>query len=209
MLMLAPFFGVVTVLVLQSCVPVAASRHTSSPEDLAPKMYPPCITGLDVLLSMRFEGARFSGQRKLAAGGSPPSSSIRPLTSNRLPWKTGVAVESLLLVTMGCRQKVCPLAGSRDAMELPLQTINCRLPAEVMAMGELLETCSSSTFQTSFPVCLSKARTLAPGFAPVNTISSEPSSKGEGRQDISATSYSCPMFFSQITDPAFASRQCT
>ena len=102
--MLAPFFGVVTVLVLQSCVPVAASRHTSSPEDLALKMYSPRRTGVDVLLNSRCEGARFAGQRKLAAGGSPLSSNINPLTSNWFPWKTGVAIESLLLVIMCSRQ---------------------------------------------------------------------------------------------------------
>ena len=102
--MLAPFLGVVTLLVLQSCLPVAASRHTSSPEDMALKMYSPCNTGVEVLLNMRFEGARFSGQRKLAAGGSALRFSINPLTSNRLLWKTGVAVESLLLVTRGSRQ---------------------------------------------------------------------------------------------------------
>src|SRR5712692_7316402 len=130
MLMLAPFLCVVTLFVLQSSLPVAASRHTSAPAVLALKMYSPCSTGLEVLLNSRFEGTRFSGQRKRAAGGSPLSSSINPLTSNRLPWKTGVAVESLLLVNMGSRQKVCPLAGSRDVMALSLQTINCRLPAK-------------------------------------------------------------------------------
>src|SRR6266516_7633732 len=98
---------------------------------------------------------------------------------------------------------MCPLAGSREDRELSLQTINWRLPAEVMTMGELLETWSSSAFQTSFPVCLSRAMTEAPGFAPVNTISSDPSIKGEGRQDISATSYSRPIGFSQITVPFF------
>ena len=102
--MLAPFLCVVTLFVLQSCLPVAASRHTSAPAVLALKMYSPCSTGLEVLLNSRFEGARFSGQRKLAAGGSPLNSSINPLTSNRFPWKTGVAVESLLLVTIGSRQ---------------------------------------------------------------------------------------------------------
>src|SRR5229473_1654399 len=104
---------------------------------------------------------------------------------------------------------MCPLVGSRDARELSLQTINCRRPPEVMTIGELLETWSSSAFQTSFPVCLSKAMTEAPGFAPVNTISRDPSIKGEGRQDISATSYSHPMCFSQIIVPVFTSRQCT
>src|SRR6266568_3058636 len=172
-------------------------------------MYSPCSTAVEVLLKSLFEATRFSGHRKLAAGGSPLSSSINPLTSNRFPWKTGVATESLLLVVIGSRQKVCPLAGSRDVMELSLQTINCRLPAKVMTMGELLETWSSSAFQTSFPVCLSRAMTEAPGFAPVNTISSDPSIKGEGRQDISATSYSRPMCFSHITLPVFTSRQCT
>ena len=54
--MLAPFLSVVTLLVLQSCLPVAASRHTSSPEDMALKMYSPCNTGVEVLLNMRFEG---------------------------------------------------------------------------------------------------------------------------------------------------------
>ena len=102
--MLAPFFCLVTLFVLQSCLPVAASRHTSSPEDLALKMYSPCNTGVEVLLNNRLVGTRFSGQRKLTAGGSPVSSNIKPLTSNRVPWKTGVAVESLPLVTMSSRQ---------------------------------------------------------------------------------------------------------
>src|SRR5436309_7804779 len=104
---------------------------------------------------------------------------------------------------------MCPLAGSRDVMELTLKTINCRLHDKVMTMGELLETWSSSAFQTSFPVCLSKAMTEAPGFAPVNTTSSDSSIKGDGRQDISSTWYSRPMCFSQITVPVFTSRQCT
>ena len=102
--MLAPFLCAVTLFVLQSCLPVAASRQTSAPAVLALKMYSPCITGLEVLLNSRFEGTRFSGQRKLAAGGSPLSSSINPLTSNLFPWKTGVATESLLLVVMSSRQ---------------------------------------------------------------------------------------------------------
>src|SRR6266849_4564152 len=186
MLMLAPCFDAVRLFVLQICLPVAASRQTSSPKPLALKIYSPRSTAVDVLLKIRFEGARISGQRK--RGASALTSSINPLTSNLFPWKTGVATESLLLVTIGSRQSVCPSAGSRDARELSLQTINCRLPPAVMMMGELLETGSSSAFQTSFPVCLSKARTLAAGFAPVKTISNDPSIKGEGRHDISATS---------------------
>src|SRR6185436_20081573 len=102
--MLAPFFNAVTVFVLQTCRPVAASRHTSSPGDRQVYMYSPCSTGVEVLLNIRFEGARFVGQRKLAAGGSPLSSNISPLTSKRFPQKTGVATSSLLLVTMGSRQ---------------------------------------------------------------------------------------------------------
>src|SRR6266852_423854 len=102
--MLAPFRCVVTLFVLQSSLPVAASRHTSAPPVLALKIYSPRRKGLEVLLSSRFEGARFSGQRRLAAGGSPLNSNINPLTSNRFPWKTGVTSESLLLVTIGCRQ---------------------------------------------------------------------------------------------------------
>src|SRR4029079_17730068 len=137
----------------------------------------------------------FSGQRK--RGASALRSTINPLTSNRFPWKTGVATESLLLVTISSRHQVWPLAGSRDVRELSLQTINCRFPRTVMMIGELLETGSSRAFQTSFPVCLSSASTLAPGFAPVKTISNGPSINGEGRHDISATVYSFPIFFSQ------------
>ena len=50
----------------------------------------------------KVEAARFSGQRN--RGTSPLTSSINPLTSNRFPWKTGVATSSLLLVTIGSRQ---------------------------------------------------------------------------------------------------------
>jgi hypothetical protein len=134
----------------------------------------------------------------------------RPLLPavQRLPWKTGVAMESLLLVTIGSRQQRCPRAGSRDARELSLHTINWRLPPAVIIMGELLDPGSSSAFQTSFPVSLSKAKTLALGFAPVKTISNDPSIKGEGRHDISATWYFRPMFFSHTTVPVFTSRQC-
>src|SRR6266404_4153560 len=104
MLMLAPFRCAVTLFVLQSSLPVLASRHTSGPPVLALKMYSPCSTGLEVLLNSRFDPTRFSGQRKLAAGGSPLNSNINPLTSNRFPWKTGVGTESLLLVVIGSRQ---------------------------------------------------------------------------------------------------------
>jgi len=83
--MLAPLRWVVTVFVLQSCLPVAASRQTNSPPVRALKMYSPCQKGLEVLLKSRFEGTRFSGQRKFAAGGSPLSPSINPLTSNPSP----------------------------------------------------------------------------------------------------------------------------
>src|SRR6266576_934008 len=145
-------------------------------------MYSPCARGVEVLLKIRFEGARFSGQRNFEAGGSPPSSSISPLISNRFPQKTGAATSSLLLVFISSRQKIRPLAGSRDASDLSVQTINCRRPPEVITMGELLEACSSSAFHTSFPVCLSSARTVAPGFAPVYTMSSDPSIKVDGRQ---------------------------
>src|SRR5690349_18286936 len=110
--MLAPFFGVVTVFVLQTCVPVAASRHTNSPEDFALKMDSPCHSAVDVLLKIRLAGTRFSGQRNFAAGGSPLKSTINPLTSNRSPRQTGVALESLPLVTSGSRQLMCPFAGS-------------------------------------------------------------------------------------------------
>src|ERR1041384_7387505 len=164
-------------------------------------MYSPCGTGVDVLLNIRFEGARFSGQRKVAAGGGPLSSSINPLTSNRFPQKTGMATSSLLLVVMGSRHQVSPFEGSSETTDLSVQTINCRRPPEVMVMGELLEACSSSAFQTCFPVSLSRARTVAPGFAPVYTMSCDPSINGEGRQPISSTSYSCQRFFSQITTP--------
>src|SRR2546430_9244478 len=90
MLMLAPFLCVVTLFVLQSCLPVAASRHTSAPPVLALKIYSPCSTGLEVLLNSRLEGTRFSGQRKFAAGGGPPPSRIKAPTKNRvLPQKRG------------------------------------------------------------------------------------------------------------------------
>src|SRR5206468_10974474 len=116
---------------------------------------------------------------------------------------------SLLLVFISSRQKMRPSTGSRDASDLSVQTINCRRPLEVMTIGELLEACSSSAFQTSFPLSLSSAKTVAPGLAPVNTISMEPSIKGEGRQHISSTVYSCQRLLSQKTFPVFASRQCT
>src|SRR5262245_38129149 len=206
MLMLAPLFDAVRLFVAQICLPTAASRQTSSPKLLALYSYSSRSTAVDVLLKTRLEGERISGQRK--RGWSEPTSSIRPLTSNRFPWKTGVAAESLPLVVIGSRQKMCPFAGSRDARELLLQTINCLLPPTVIIIGELLETGSSSAFQTSLPVCLSNARRLAPGFAPVTTISNTPSTRGEGRHDISATWYSFPIFFSQITVPVFTSRQC-
>ena len=168
-------------------------------------MYSPCGTCVEVLLKIRFEGTRFSGQRNFAAGGSPPSSSINPLIGNRFPQKTEAATSSLLLVFISSRQKMRPCAGSRDASDLSLQTTNCRLPPEVMTMGELLEACSSSAFQTSFPVSLSSARTVAPGLAPVNTIRKEPSIKGEGQQPISSTVYSSQRFFSQKTFPVLTS----
>src|SRR6476659_3442599 len=150
-------------------------------------MYSACAVGVEVLLKIRFEGARFSGQRNFGAGGSPPSSSINPLTSNRFSQKTGAATSSLLLVFIGSRQKRWPSVGSREASDLSVQTINCRRPPELMTMGELLEACSSSAFQTSFPVSLSSARTVAPGLAPVNTIRREPSIKGVGFNDTSTT----------------------
>src|SRR6266496_3831372 len=102
--MLAPFFAAVRLFVLQICRPVAASRQMRSPAPLALKIYGPCSTGIEVLLKIRLAGVRISGQRTTAAGGSALTSSINPLTSNRLPWKTGVATESLLLVTIGSRQ---------------------------------------------------------------------------------------------------------
>ncbi len=100
--MLAPFFAAVRLFVLQICLPVAASRQTRSPNPRAVKTYSPCSKGVEVLLKTRFEGARFSGQRK--RGSSALTSSINPLTSNRFPWNTGVATESLLLVVIGSRQ---------------------------------------------------------------------------------------------------------
>src|SRR5437868_3041516 len=169
-------------------------------------MYSPCKMGVEVLLKSRLAGTRFSGQRN--RGCSPLTSTINPLINNRFPWKTGVAAESLLLVTMGSRQLTFPFAGSSDASELSLQTINCRFPAASIIIGELFETGSSNDFQTSFPVSLFKAMTLPPGLAPVKTIKSDPSINGEGRQDISATWYSRPMFFSQMALPLFTSRQC-
>src|ERR1043166_2839244 len=102
--MLAPFFEAVRLFVPQICFPVAASRQTSSPGPLAVKTQSPCSTGLEVLLKTLFEGVRISGQRKSAAGGSALTSTMSPLTNNRCPWKTGVAAESLLLVTIGSRQ---------------------------------------------------------------------------------------------------------
>src|SRR5262245_23482397 len=102
--MLAPFLEAVRLLVLQIWRPLAASRQTRSPHPLAVKINSPRSQGLEVLLNTRFDGVRISGQRKRAAGGSAATSTISPLTSKRLAWKTGVAAESLLLVTMGSRQ---------------------------------------------------------------------------------------------------------
>src|SRR5260370_42077509 len=118
MLMLAPFLCVVTLFVLQSSLPVAACRHTSAPPVLALKMYSPCITAVEVLLNSLFEGTRFSGQRKLAAGGPPLNSIIKPLTSNRFPRETRGATEALLLVARDSLHKDCPLAGCRHAVEV-------------------------------------------------------------------------------------------
>ena len=100
--MLAPFFAAVTLFVLQICLPVAASRQTNSPQPFALKRYSPCSSAVEVLLKIRLAGTRFSGQRK--RGASALRSTINPLTSNRFPWKTGVATESLLLVTISSRQ---------------------------------------------------------------------------------------------------------
>src|SRR5437867_13100872 len=99
-------------------------------------MYSPFSTGMEVLLKIRFEGARFSGQRKFTARGGPLNSSIKPLTSKRFPSKTGMATSSLLLVTIGSCHKMCPFVGSREDSDLSVQTINCLRPAEVMTMGE-------------------------------------------------------------------------
>src|SRR3954466_5533180 len=115
---------------------------------------------MEVLLKTRFDGARFSGQRMVAAGAFVLGSSINPLTSNRFPQKTGMAASSLLLVVMSSRHQVCPFAGSSEVSDLSVQTISCRWPPELMTMGELLEACSSSAFHTSFPVCLSRASTV-------------------------------------------------
>src|SRR4030095_4372305 len=120
--MLAPVFAAVRPFVLQICRPVAASRQTSSPRPFAAKMCSPRIHGVEVLLKMRLAGVRISGQRNTAAGGFALTSTINPLTSNRPPGNTGVATESLLLVTIRSFQYTCPLAGSKDASELSLQT---------------------------------------------------------------------------------------
>src|SRR4051812_15588400 len=98
-------------------------------------MYSPCGKGVEVLLKTRFEAARFSGHRKPMAGGFPLSFIIKPLTSKRLPQKTGVATSSLLLVTMSSRQKMYPFAGSSEARDLSVQTINCHRPLDVITIG--------------------------------------------------------------------------
>src|SRR6266849_6341395 len=99
--MLAPFLRVVTVLVSQTCLPVAASRQTSSPDDLAEYTWSPRSKAVEVLLKTLRDGARFSGQSTEAAGLSASSFSMTPPSSNRWSAKTGVETTAAARVGNG------------------------------------------------------------------------------------------------------------
>src|SRR5262245_11955481 len=164
---------------------------------------------VEVLLKILRNAALLSGHRIVAAGLSAANLNISPLISRYdLSW-TGVAMSSLLLVTIRSRHQVLPVAGSNDDTDSPVQTINCRLPPASMMIGELLETESSSAFQTSLPEFLSKATTHAPGFPPTKTIRRLPSTNGEARHLSTSTSYCLSSRFSQIKLPLLESKQMT
>src|SRR5262245_4312424 len=112
---------------------------------------------------------------------------------------TGVGIESLLLVTIGLRHQLSPVSGFKEFTAWLVQTINCRLPPDVMIKGELLDTESSSAFQTSLPVRLSSATIHAPGLPPVKTTKRSPSIKGDPRQLNSRISYFRPNCTCQMT----------
>jgi hypothetical protein len=102
--MLAPLPGFVTLSVCHTRLPVAASRHTSSPEAFAENTWPPWIRPVEVTLRVLRETALVSGHSAEAAGFSGSSLSIRPLTSNRFLRKTGVVTASWAAVLIFSRQ---------------------------------------------------------------------------------------------------------
>src|SRR5262245_15489127 len=102
--MLAPLPGFVTVSVAHTSLPVLASRHTSSPEDFAEKTWLAWIKPLEVTRKMRRDAAAESGHSTEAAGLSGSSFNIKPLTSNRLSWKTGVVTALAAAVFIFSRQ---------------------------------------------------------------------------------------------------------
>src|SRR5882672_2242133 len=78
------------------------------------------------------------------------------------------------------RHQVWPVAGFKEVTALGVHTINCLFPPALITMGEL-KACggSLSPRQTSFPVCLAKATTHAPGLPQITTISRLPSINGQ------------------------------
>src|SRR5262245_45837460 len=164
---------------------------------------------VEVLLKILRNAALLSGHRIVAAGLSAANLNISPLISRYDLSCTGVAMSSLLLVAIRSRHQSFPVAGSNDDTDSPVQTINCRLPPASMMIGELLETDSSSAFQTSLPEFLSKATTHAPGLPPTKIMSKFPSTMGEARHFSTSTSYCLSSRFSQIKSPLLAPKQTT
>src|SRR5262245_58358203 len=152
--MLAPLIRPVTLSDCQTCLPLVASRQTSSPDDLAENTWLAVNRAVEVWLRILREGAFDRGQRTVAAGLSEASSNIKPPINNRPSRNTGVDTAYSLLVTSCCRQKVSPVAGSKDVTDSCVQTINCRFPPAVMTVGELGVSDSSRARHTSLPSSL-------------------------------------------------------
>src|SRR5262245_6605972 len=147
--MLAPLPSFVTLSVSHTGLPVLASRHTSSPEDLAEKTWPPRIKPVEVTLRTLRDAAFESGHSTEAAGFSGSSFSIRPLMSSRFLWKAGVVTALAADVLIFSRQYVLPVAGSSAYTPSCAQTINWRLAPASMTTGELFVSPPVGTFQTS------------------------------------------------------------
>ena len=79
---------------------------------------------MDVPLRILRVATRDSGQSTEADGFFPSSFNMRPLTSNRLFEKTGVATAELFPAAKASRQNNCPVAGSRLLTDCVVQTIN-------------------------------------------------------------------------------------
>src|SRR5205809_4474208 len=109
--MLEPFFRSVTVFVSQTCLPVPASRQTSSPEVLAENTKSPRTRAVEVLLRILFETALVSGQSTEAAGLSASSLNMRPAMSSRWSEKTGVDTAGSPGVRTCARQHVLPVVS--------------------------------------------------------------------------------------------------